>query len=609
MEADLGSTLFCCIHNRTLGLSYAQIGRPDFIITLSMTTKLYYLLTTLAVVTICSCSQNKSFFPVKNGDYWGFVNANGKYIVNPIFDDAEYASCGIARVVQNGKTGYINLKGKSVTPFDYLRGTTFSEDKAFVCRDNKTIECINTGGDVLFSLQNIKYAYNFHEGLSRFVNSDGLSGFIDEKGSIVIAPTYDVAGDFSDDLAYVSSGTQSGYINHKGDFVFPLASDLAYVCVDGMVISNNEAGRYGFYNKNGEMTIQHQFDAANSFSDGLACVKSGKYGFINRKGEYVINPQYDIASPFSNGLAVVCQDGKYGYINNSGKVVINLQFDYAYDFVGDYAFVKNASGRFGLINKKGGFAIEPQFLETRNANDTIEGIGLTDNSSIPSPVKNYDGVIKDISVLVELEKDGGAWITQTWAVSDYSDNIEYYLPFGNMGSMSLSHFSVSEDGVVYNNIGNDWITSGTRSSKAFKCGLIRKGAKVELFWGIGTPGSHIWSLRYHLTDVVKAYDDADIIHMCFINEGIELGHAKVTIVPAFNSPKWTVDNTRIWGFGYYGRIDLIDGSIISETSNTYYFNGVINLVKFNKGMFAPIHSEQGSAQSKVDIALKGSSYK
>ncbi len=54
------------------------------------------------------------------------------------------------------------------------------------------------------------------------------------------------------------------------------------------------------------VVIQPQFDAADSFSEGLAQVKIGnKWGYIDKTGKLVIPPQFDEANAFSAGLALV----------------------------------------------------------------------------------------------------------------------------------------------------------------------------------------------------------------------------------------------------------------------------------------------------------------
>jgi hypothetical protein len=86
-------------------------------------------------------------------------------------------------------------------------------------------------------------------------------------------------------------------------------------------------------------------------------------------------------------------------------------------------------------------------------------------------------------------------------------------------------------------------------------------------------------------------------------------HVRVTIVPAFACPEWTLDNTRVWGFGFYGDINVVDGAVVEESSESLSSSSaVIGLVKFEKGLFQPAVEAGGPFQDLLDRALDGSAY-
>lgn len=359
-------------------------------------------------------------FPVKIGEHWGYVNENGKYLVNPIYESADYFSCGLARFVHDDYVGYINPKGKVAIDAEYIRGTTFSEGKAFVVRDGEAIECINTTGKVLFTLEGYEWAYNFHEGLAAVTDGRGKVGFIDEKGRIVIEPKYDQAGNLSEGLIFVRSDDETGYINKKGELVFKANPENLYDFKEGLAINNVDDSPYGFIDNKGEIVIPFQFDFAREFNEGLSCVKTGgKYGFIDKKGKYVINPQFEYASSFSNGLASARKGSRFGYVNKKGKMVVDAMFLIARDFVGEYAFVKNSDEKFGLINRNGDFVIKPQFSEAKNPSDTygirsgqFNGVNFAPNFLKRYSQGEWDGLsskttLKDIRILYRKIKPSG----------------------------------------------------------------------------------------------------------------------------------------------------------------------------------------------------------
>jgi hypothetical protein len=53
--------------------------------------------------------------------------------------------------------------------------------------------------------------------------------------------------------------------------------------------------------------------------------------------------------------------------------------------------------------------------------------------------------IRDLDIQVELYPDGSGRVTQVWDVT-VVDGTEWYIPIDNLGKMSVSDFSVSENG-------------------------------------------------------------------------------------------------------------------------------------------------------------------
>jgi len=219
--------------------------------------------------------------------------------------------------------------------------------------------------------------------------------------------------------------------------------------------------------------------------------------------------------------------------------------------------------------------------------------------------------IRNVDTRVELYPDGSAWVTQVWDAEVGNSGTEFYIPIGNLGPMTISDLQVSEDGVAYESLGDHWDVDRGRDFKTHKCGIVRKNHGVELCWGLGEKGNHVWTTRYFLTGLVQAYDDADAFNYMFVNRGMNPApdHARVTIVPAFECPEWTYDNTRVWGFGFYGEINVENGAVVAETTESMDGScAIITLVKFEKGHFQPAVVKGGPFQTLLDGALEGSSY-
>ena len=219
--------------------------------------------------------------------------------------------------------------------------------------------------------------------------------------------------------------------------------------------------------------------------------------------------------------------------------------------------------------------------------------------------------IRDVDTKVQVEQDGSAWVTQVWDAKVSSSGTEFYIPVENLGKMTIGQLSVWENGQAFESQGENWDVDKSRKWKTGKCGIVRKRNGAELCWGLGEAGDHQWTIRYRLTGLVQAYEDADAFNYMFINKGMRPApeHARVIIEPAFDCPEWTSENTRVWAFGFYGDINVIDGKVVAETSESMSSSsGVICLVKFDKGFFAPTVERGGPVQDLIDEALEGSSY-
>lgn len=324
---------------------------------------------------LASCNNNSKteadfkLIPVQSGQYWGYINHDGKFIINPQFANANPFYEGVALIKSSdGKYGYINEEGKYIINPVYKDATDFGNGLALVVKENSKLEFINVKGETKISLdQSVESAHKFSEGLA-LINVNNKFGYINTDGKIVIPAIFDDADDFSEGLARVGqydsakNETQFGFINKKGDLVINYQFKFVSNFKEGLALVNNGT-QSGYIGKDGKFVINPQFDNVSLFEGDYAALKQGElWGFIDKKGKIIINPQYKAAGLFYDNdiAAVVSTDGKTGFIDKEGKYTINPQFDYATRFYGDMSIIKMGN-KYGLINKKGNITINPQF--------------------------------------------------------------------------------------------------------------------------------------------------------------------------------------------------------------------------------------------------------
>ena len=174
--------------------------------------------------------------------------------------------------------------------------------------------------------------------------------------------------------------------------------------------------------------------------------------------------------------------------------------------------------------------------------------------------------IRDLDITAVLSEDGSARITQVWDVT-VVEGTEWYIPIGNLGKMTVSDLTVSENGQRFISEGTSWDVHRTIDEKRGRCGIVPTKDGVEICWGQGSLGPHVWTASFTVTGLVQKLNDADAFNFMFVNPGLAAPpkHAKVTIVNNTGSEKWTSDNTKVWGFGTLGEINVVDGSVVMET--------------------------------------------
>jgi hypothetical protein len=179
--------------------------------------------------------------------------------------------------------------------------------------------------------------------------------------------------------------------------------------------------------------------------------------------------------------------------------------------------------------------------------------------------------------------------------------------------MEIVDFSVSENGELYASDGRHWDSDRSRSAKAFRSGIIEKGSDgVELCWGQGEYGPHVWTASFTILNLVQSLQDYDAFNYQFINDELVAApqHAKVTIINETGSEPWTEENSGIWAFGYNGNILFQDGDIVAESTEPFQSkSSMIVMCRFEKGLFSPAVSRDIPFEKMQKKAFKGSSYK
>ncbi|MBR4808731.1 MAG: DUF2207 domain-containing protein [Bacteroidales bacterium] len=218
--------------------------------------------------------------------------------------------------------------------------------------------------------------------------------------------------------------------------------------------------------------------------------------------------------------------------------------------------------------------------------------------------------IRSLDIGVYIDDQGDAYIKQVWDVNVVSGT-EWYIPIENLGGMSIRGLTVEENGVAFIDEGRKWDSDRSRAAKAGRCGIIEKRDGVELCWGQGDYGDHVWTVGFVALGLVQALEDYDAFNFMFVNPDMIAGPQKVTVTfSRLGDEQFSFDYTRFWFFGTEGKSELTeDGTIVFEAENLLRSDSVIGMMRFDKGHFNPDLKKNMKFEKMQKKAFKGSSYK
>ncbi len=176
---------------------------------------------------------------------YGFIDKNGKWVIEPKFQHATSFVEGVAYVVKDNKNYFMNINGDLFAQlndkdeicqevesdlFDYSEGLA-------LIHVNDSASFIDSKGNRICSRM-FRRAFKFSDGMAAIQLNDKW-GFCDSTGRIVIQPQYYVRSDFGEGLAPVSLEVKEngymfnsyfieGFIDKTGKTMIPFQANVSY---------------------------------------------------------------------------------------------------------------------------------------------------------------------------------------------------------------------------------------------------------------------------------------------------------------------------------------------------------------------------------------------
>ncbi|WP_143318837.1 DUF2207 domain-containing protein [Clostridium sp. HBUAS56010] len=214
-----------------------------------------------------------------------------------------------------------------------------------------------------------------------------------------------------------------------------------------------------------------------------------------------------------------------------------------------------------------------------------------------------EDAIPSIKMEVNLQRDGSAVITEVWDVRGVSSGTEYYKALNNMEGMKVHSLTVAdESGVQYKTLA-DWNPKRTREEKSGTCGIIKTSDGYELCWGIGSYGSHQYTIQYTIDGLVKNYGDYAGFYHQFVSE-LSSAPESAYITIRVSDASLTENNARIWAYGFPGEVRIGgDDSLHVFSSKALDDGDYVNvLCRFDKSLFPLAASSDMSFEKLQEYA-------
>ena len=365
----------------------------------------------------------------------GFVDRHGRVAIPANYNAVgDFAGNGLAGVWIKHEWGFIDRRGQLVIPakYDFVEPeldnpparygnpfnigfeSGFGDGSLVRAQASDGWQLIDAMGHVLGQGGWARMGEFGQAGLATVSTGrrfgEGKTGLIDRRGSVVLQPTYESIGKFSNGYAPVQQGGKWGYIDTRGTLTVPLqfasfsdagfnkhgiakvllhpgrdpadpkvrSMGFGYIDTHGTILIDKDDydrvdafqdamqdplaravkdGKTGYLDTHGRLALGW-FEAGTSFGDdGLAAVKvNGKYGYVDRQGKFAIAPSYDDALRFDSDTALARLGAKWGIVNHAGQVVVPFEYDRLSGFGGASITMGVRGGQEVSVDRAGKFA-------------------------------------------------------------------------------------------------------------------------------------------------------------------------------------------------------------------------------------------------------------
>lgn len=360
----------------------------------------------LFILLICGRirAQEPQVFPVKKDGKWGFMDQEGRLVLDPRFDAlSPAANFGYFRVQIGNRQGILDGRGKSLIPVSFDR-VRILDSLIFAVESDRGWTVIDQKLEVLRS-QYFADVQALQDGFFRVKTENGW-GVLDEAGrmacpalfssvQVLKAPFFQVAGDRG-----------NGVVRFDGKKIIPAEYREILLLRDQLFLVKKK-GNWLLFDADGRSVSERKFrdfeplgdnflrlfDYAGAHLYSMPCkriiaredgqrflpltqdylltVQRASMGVIDLCGQSVLPAHYEEIQWFGNGLFRVRRQGRWTVVGARGKVFSQRAYDYIAPLQGRFAKMVREE-KFGLLNTGGEEVLAPVFKKIEIAGRVVK---------------------------------------------------------------------------------------------------------------------------------------------------------------------------------------------------------------------------------------------
>lgn len=289
---------------------------------------------------------------IRNEHGYGYVNEQGEIAIPCQWPAALDFRNGLARIYTGERFGYIDTSGKLLFPVP--------EDWRVT---EEIFSFFNDDGEITSSVYD---DFSFQGGLLKIMNCEGMYGYIDTAGTLIIPfQDWQWADDFSDGMAMIRKNDKYGFIDLTGAEVIPCAWDDAWPFYHGYaLVKRSKEWQVIDHGGNtaaiiGDVSVDRFLEKQGMFEVYKTEAENSQYGLLRYDGVFITDCQWSYIGWVRDDLVcevvLICEPDsnvQIGYIDGmTGETIVPCQYDRGYYSEGYFTLIWD--GYLTILDREG----------------------------------------------------------------------------------------------------------------------------------------------------------------------------------------------------------------------------------------------------------------